>query len=102
MRRSVSYAERDRSNPFCELPATVHPGRLDVNTLSTQSVSFVSWQGLLCAQEAAPEVSRVRSPREKTQEVILRPLVCAVDTPHILDFMIGVHSAHVSRLESTE
>ena len=42
----------------------------------------------------------VRSPREETQEVILRPLVCAVDPRHILDVMGSTHSAHVSRLES--
>ena len=29
----------------------------------------------------------MRSPREETQEVILRPLVCAVDPRHILDVM---------------
>ena len=43
----------------------------------------------------------MRSPREETQEVILQPLVCAVDPRHILDVMIGVRSAHVSRLELT-
>ena len=35
----------------------------------------------------------MRSPREETQEVILRLLVCAVNPRHILDVMIGVHSA---------
>ena len=35
----------------------------------------------------------MRSPREETQEVILRLLVCTVNPRHILDVMIGVHSA---------
>ena len=35
----------------------------------------------------------MRSPREETQEVILRALVCAVNPRHLLDVTIGVHSA---------